>query len=72
MLDCFEKMNECHEEIILKMARGKEIFNKRDVIEALHISVNHAGYLLKKLVVSGDIELVHRGRYSKYRIKEIC
>lgn len=72
MLDCFDKMNECHEEIILKMAKGKEIFNKRDVMEALHVSVNHAGYLLKKLVVSGDIELVHRGRYSKYRIKETC
>lgn len=70
MLECFDKLNACQEEILIKMAKEKEIFNKRDVMETLHVSVNHAGYLLKKLVASEKIELVHRGRYSKYRIKE--
>lgn len=69
MLDCFTKMNDCQEELIIEMAREKEVFNKRDVMEMLHISAYNAGYLLKKLVLSGAIELVHRGRYSKYRIK---
>lgn len=70
MLSCFDKMENCHEEVILNIAREKDVFNKRDVIEALHISVNHASYLLRKLAHAGVIEIVHRGRYSKYRIRE--
>ena len=70
MLDCFDKLNSCQKEILLKLAREKEIFNKRDVMETLRVSANHAGYLLKKLVLSGEIELLNRGRYSIYRIKE--
>jgi DNA (cytosine-5)-methyltransferase 1 len=68
MLQNFDKMNKCHEEIILKIAHEKEIFNKRDVVEALHISTNHANYLLRKLVQAGKIDLMNRGRYSKYCI----
>ena len=70
MLECFDKMNVCHEDIIMKIARESETFTKRDIIENLHISVNHAGYLLKKLASLGHIELVHRGRYSKYTISK--
>ena len=67
MLSCFDKMDNCHEEVILNIAQEKELFNKRDIIDALHISVNHASWLLRKLTQAGKIELVHRGRYSKYR-----
>ena len=67
MLSCFDKMENCHEEVILNIAQGKELFNKRDIIDALHISVNHASWLLRKLTQAGKIEIVHRGRYSKYR-----
>ena len=67
MLSCFDKMENCHEEVILNIAQEKELFNKRDIIDALHISVNHASWLLRKLTQAGKIELVHRGRYSKYR-----
>ena len=67
MLACFEKMENCHEEIVLNIAQEKELFNKRDIIDALHISVNHASWLLRKLTQAGKIELVHRGKYSKYR-----
>lgn len=31
---------------------------------------NHASYLLRKLTQAGGIELVHRSRYPKYKIKE--
>ena len=67
MLSCFDKMENCHEEVILNIAQEKELFNKRDIIDALHISVNHASWLLRKLTQAGKIEIVHRGRYSKYR-----
>ena len=60
-------MENCHEEVILNIAQEKELFNKRDIIDALHISVNHASWLLRKLTQAGKIEIVHRGRYSKYR-----
>lgn len=69
MLDCFEKMSKCQEDVILKIARKQDYFNKRDVIESLHISVNHANYLLRKMVQAEQIELVNRGRYSKYQIR---
>lgn len=69
MLDCFEKMNECQEDVVIKMAGKQDFFCKRDVIEALHVTVNHANYLLRKMVQSGKIELVNRGRHSKYRIR---
>ena len=51
------------------MAEGREYFTKRDVIESLGmISVNQAGYLIKKLIDEGKIQILNRGRYSKYRL----
>lgn len=69
MLQCFEKMNACHEEIVRRIAAESDTFNKRDVIEVLNVSTNHANYLLRKMVQSGDIVLINRGRYSKYSAK---
>lgn len=69
MLQCFDKMNACHEEVVRKIATESETFNKRDVIQALNISTNHANYLLRKMVQSGEIVLVNRGRYSKYCLR---
>ena len=69
MLSCFDKMEHCHEEIVLDIARKNELFTKRDIIEALHISSGRANYLLRKLTQAEIIEIVHWGRYSKYRIK---
>jgi len=71
MLQCFDKMNACHEEIVRKIAAENETFNKRDVIQALNISTNHANYLLRKMVQAGDIVLVNRGRHSKYSAKKL-
>lgn len=69
MLSCFDKMNACHEDVVLKIASKSETFNKRDVIEALNISTNHANYILRKMVQTREIVLVNKGRHSKYSIR---
>lgn len=69
MLQCFDKMNACHEEIVRKIATDNKTFNKQDVIRELNISINQANYLLRKMVRSGEIELVNRGRHSKYCLR---
>ena len=62
-------MGKNQKDIIIHMAEGREYFTKRDVIEALGmISVNQAGYLIRKLIDEGKVEILNRGRYSKYRI----
>lgn len=69
MLNCFEKMSEGQKDVVIRMAEGREYFTKRDVIESLGmISVNQAGYLIKKLIDEGKIQILNRGRYSKYRL----
>lgn len=69
MLSCFEKMSDGQKDVVIRMAEGREYFTKRDVIECLGmISVNQAGYLIKKLIEEGKIRLINRGRYSKYSI----
>ncbi len=70
MLRCFEKMNDAQEDIVIKLSKEKDFFKKRDVVEALHISTNQANYLLRKMICSEKIELMNRGRHSKYRRKE--
>lgn len=69
MLSCFEKMTVSQTSIVCKLASEKEFITKRDVIESLRISVNQANYLLKKMVVSGEITIVTHGRHSKYQRK---
>ena len=71
MLACFDKMTNSQTSLILKTAMENEYITKKDVMEKLRISANQAGYLLKKLVTSGDLEIVTHGRYSKYQITSI-
>ena len=71
MLACFDKMTNSQTSLILKTAIENEYITKKDVMEKLRISANQAGYLLKKLVTSGDLEIVTHGRYSKYQITSI-
>ena len=65
MLECFSKMDDLHEEVLMSIAQEKKIFDKRDIVNKLHISVDRAGFLLRNLVASGKIRNVHRGRYTK-------
>lgn len=70
MLDCFEKMNKCHMELVLNIAHNQEFVTRRDVIEQLRVSSNRANYILRKLKQSGDlIFVVNRGRKAKYKLK---
>ena len=71
MLACFDKMTNSQTSLILKTAMENEYITKKDVMEKLRISANQAGYLLQKLVTSGDLEIVTHGRYSKYQITSI-
>ena len=57
---------------VAKIAKENEYITKKNVMEKLRISANQAGYLLKKLVASGDLEIVTHGRYSKYQITSIA
>ena len=72
MLACFDKMTNSQTSLVLKMAKENEYITKKNVMEKLRISANQAGYLLKKLVASGDLEIVTHGRYSKYQITSIA
>lgn len=66
MLRCFDKMTSSQTMIVRKLAEEKPFINKRDVLESLRISVNQANYLLKKMVQSGELEIISHGRHSKY------
>lgn len=72
MLACFDKMTNSQTSLVLKMAKENEYITKKNVMEKLRISANQAGNLLKKLVASGDLEIVTHGRYSKYQITSIA
>lgn len=70
MLECFEKMNRCHMELVLNIAKNQEFVTRRDVIEQLRVSSNRANYILRKLKQSGDLVfVVNRGRKAKYKLK---
>lgn len=71
MLACFDKMTNSQTSLVLKMAMENEYITKKDVMEKLRISANQAGYILKKLVTSSDLEIVTHGRYSKYQITKM-
>lgn len=71
MLSCFDKMTNSQTSLVLKIAMENKYITKKDVMEKLRISANQAGYILKKLLTSGDLEIVTHGRYSKYQITPI-
>ena len=71
MLACFDKMTNSQTSLVLKIAMENEYITKKNVMEKLRVSANQAGYLLKKLVASGDLKIVTHGRYSKYQITSI-
>lgn len=71
MLACFDKMTNSQTSLVLKIAMENEYITKKDVMEKLRISASQAGYILKKLVASGNLQIVTHGRYSKYQIASI-
>lgn len=66
MLKCFDKMANMQESIVSDMAKKNGRITKREVIERLQISVSQANYLLRKMVVAGELKLSGRGRNAEY------
>lgn len=57
-------------ELIHSLARKNEFVARADVVELLHVSEDKAYQLLKKLVKSGTLIPVNKGRYAKYRLAD--
>lgn len=58
-------------EMIIKLANTQNgIITKQDVAELLKVTPNQAYSYIKKLQKAGKLELVQRGKYSKYKLVE--
>lgn len=55
-------------ELILNLAKENKYISKSDVVQLLHVDINHAYRLLKKLVDGKKIEGVTKGKYAKYKL----
>lgn len=56
-------------ELIQNLAKNNEYISRSDVVQLLHINENKAYSILKKLVNSGALLPVNKGRYAKYQYK---
>ena len=56
-------------ELILQMASNRDSITRRDVIELLRVSSNQAGYLLRKLVGEGRLQLIDTRKKAHYVIR---
>lgn len=56
-----------YSELLLNLAHNSEFISRADVMRLLHVKDSKAYTLLKKLVESGNLEPIHKGRYAKYR-----
>ncbi len=54
-------------ELILGLAKSAEFVSRADIAELLHVSSSKAYRLLKELVDKGNLELVNKGHYAKYK-----
>ena len=68
MLSCFDAMTKDQLELILQMASNRTSITRRDVIDLLRISSNQAGYLLKKLIAEGRLQLIGTRKKACYVI----
>lgn len=70
MLECFEDMTRDGEAIIAEYLKNAERITKRDVMDLLRVPPHRAGYLLKKMVENDTLAIEHRGKSTKYRLKD--
>ena len=68
MIRCFDVLMPTESDKIIALATRKECITKRDVVETLGFTNSHAMYLLRKLVLKGNLELITHGRYSRYKL----
>ena len=59
-----------YHELILSLAQNNEYISRADVVQLLHVSPNKAYQLLRTLSKNGELELVNKGHYAKYRLKK--
>jgi ATP-dependent DNA helicase RecG len=57
-------------ELVVELATTKEYISRMDVATLLSIDPNSAYRVLKRLAEDGKLELVQKGRYAKYRMRE--
>ena len=57
-----------YKELILKLAKTKQIITRKDVIELLHVSGPQAYRLLKKLVDEGSLRCEGNRNTAKYHL----
>ena len=69
MLSCFETMTKDQLELVVQMASNRDSITRRDVIELLRVSSNQAGYLLRKLVGEGRLQLIDTRKKAHYVIR---
>lgn len=66
MLECFDLLETQQADIVRAMAKNKDFFTKRDVMERLELNFTQADKLLKSLTESGDIVRVPGGKPIRY------
>ena len=66
MLQCFFTLEKQQVEIVRALAANNSAINKRDVMEMLDLSSSQAGYLLKKMVDSGELIKKSSGKTTCY------
>ena len=58
-----------YSELILSLAKSNEFISKNDVVELLHLNKDQTYRILKKMVERGSLEMVNKGKYTKYKIR---
>jgi ATP-dependent DNA helicase RecG len=59
-----------YHELIINLAQNNEYISRADVVQLLHVNQNKAYQLLRTLTKNGELELVNKGHYAKYRLKK--
>ena len=66
MLECFSLLQKQQEDVVRAMAENNAYFTKRDVMQMLDMKAPQAGTLLKRMISSGELIRVSRGRTTRY------
>lgn len=66
MLKCFKKMEMAQQDSIMAFFDKNKSITRRDVMEKLNVSKEHAAVLLQGLAKQGKLTLVGKGKTSRY------
>lgn len=71
MRKCLRRLLEDPESIIIQLASQRTTLCKHEIMEVLPLSKWQVNYLLRKMRESGEIELISKGKNSKYVLVEM-